>query len=103
MYVSKLLALSVACLGTAAQLLHVTGTGRESVRSAVTVVHLAVQKSASQADAAQNATGTAVEKVIRALNEARVQRLQTESVVLQPVYNYTDTPPRILSCKRECP
>jgi uncharacterized protein len=101
MHFNKLLAflsvLSVTFLGAAGQILHVTGSGRDSVRSTRTAVRLAVQKSAPDADAAQNLTAAAIEKVISALNSFGVQQLSTESITLSPAYNYTDTPPRILS------
>ena len=98
MHITKLFSLlSVAVLATTAQVLHVTGSGRDDVRSTNMAVRLAVQKSSAQAGDAQNLTSKAVEEVIRALNSAGVQQLKTESIVLQPVYNYTDTPPRILS------
>lgn len=77
--------------------LHVTGTGREDVASSVTSVHLAVQKTGGRADSAQNATATAVEDIVRALEGADVRDLKTESVIVQPVYNYTEVPPTILS------
>jgi uncharacterized protein YggE len=78
-------------------LLHVTGAGRQDVSSSITAVSLAVQKNGARADDAQTATAKVVEDVLRALENADVRSLKTESMIVQPVFNYTETPPTILS------
>ena len=76
--------------------LTVTGIGSTMVENNSTFIQLTVQNRARKAQDAQRLTATAMQRVVSVLTSFNVSELQTESILLQPVYNYTDSPPRLI-------
>lgn len=77
--------------------INVSGTGTVSVQQDSVDVHLTIQKQAPTASEAQQTSGTSANNVIASLNTYNVTNLKTESISLQPIYNYTDNPSRIIA------
>jgi len=75
----------------------VVGTGSSVIVQSETSVRLTVQNSAQSAQVAQQKTASAVSSVISVLNSYNVTDLETKAITLQPLYNYTDSPPRLIA------
>jgi len=77
-------------------LIQVSGVGSSTIPKDSVDVRLAVDSRANTAMQAQQMTANSVERVLQSLNQFNVTNVQTESISLQPVYNYTESPIRIV-------
>jgi len=76
--------------------LSVTGTNSTSVAQDVTNVRLGVYSEGIRAQQAQQNTSSKVQAILESLSAYNLTNLQTDSISLTPLYNYTDTPARIV-------
>ena len=85
-----------AAFGQSNTTISVTGTNTVKVPQNVVQVQLGVRNEANTAFEAQKMTSFTSNRVIETLRGYNVTDLQTEYLSLQPVYNYTETPTRII-------
>lgn len=76
--------------------LQVTGISSQSINNTLTYVHLTVENEAVSATSAQQRTALKVQSVLNALQPYNVTELETDQFSLQPVYNYTEDPTKII-------
>lgn len=76
--------------------LTVTGSAYSIVSQNITTIRLSVTNRATEARDAQRLTSNAVNSVLSTLKTYNVTDLSTDQFSLQPVYNYTDTPPSLV-------
>lgn len=82
--------------GNSSNLIHVSGQGSHMIQKDSVDIRVAVETRGDSAMQAQVLTANSVERLLQNLRQLNVTNIQTESVSLQPIYNYTESPIRIL-------
>lgn len=76
--------------------IHVSGQGSVTIEQDSVDIALAVNNQASTATEAQQMTTASANNVLTSLKTFNITNLKTESISLQPVYNYTSSPAKVI-------
>lgn len=88
-YLVLMCATSVFCQNLTNSRISVSGSGVTTIVRDLVDIQLAIENKADTAVSAQQMTSNAVNKVLESLSTYNISNLQTDSISLQPVYNFT--------------